>query len=138
MERSFNIQSTEWFHGSPEVLTHIRAGSSISPTKNVARGFSYRPEFLDVSTEGNSIRHNGTRGGYLYVVDERLTEADVRLHDASKDDPWFEWLVNRDVQVRLLEQTEVIEAERMSDDEIATYRARLAANNNQNFLEKRD
>lgn len=127
-----------WYHGSPEWLTVIRAGSSITPTENVARGFSHKPEFLDVNNNGTSIRHNGRQDGYLYIVDETLTEADMELHPASVDEPWFEWLVKRDVRVRLLRKTEIDAGELLSDDEIAVYRERLRQAGGQNSFEKRE
>ncbi len=127
-----------WYHGSPESLTFIHAGSSITPTENVARGFSYKPEFLDVNNDGASIRHNGQRGGYLYVVDEVLTEDDIYIHAASADEPWFEWLVKRDVRVRLLRETELVAEELMTDDEIAPLHEKMRQHQGQNFLEKRE
>jgi hypothetical protein len=127
-----------WYHGSPELLAVIRAGSSITPTESVARGFSHKPEFLDVSNNGASIRHNGNRDGYLYVVDEVMAEDDIEIHPASVDDLWFEWLVKRDVRVRLLRRTEINAGELLSESEIAEYRERLKANGGQNSFEKRE
>lgn len=135
---AMNVSKTVWFHGSSEVLTSIKAGSSITPTENVARGFSYRPEFLSINNEGRRIRHNGRRSGYLYVVDEMLVDADVTIHPASKDDEWFEWRVSRDVLVKLVKRTEIVEEERFTKEEIAQMREKQKQHSGKSFVEKRE
>ncbi len=130
-ERYAITATRRWFHGSPERLDTIRLGSSISPTENVARGFSHKPEILSIDNEGKSIHHNGNRAGYLYTVDEMLTVEDVVIHAASPNEPWFEWLVQRAVRVKLLRETPVLAEEYLSEADIAELRARQARENHQ-------
>ena len=57
-----------WYHGSQQRLTRLRAGSSITQNRPVAKAFS-RPSLVSMSAseEGKewSVRHNGATPGYL-------------------------------------------------------------------------
>ena len=136
-ERYAITATRRWFHGSPEVLSVIKAGSSITPTENIARAFSHKPELLSIDDDGTVIHHNGTRAGYLYTLNEMLSADDVVIHSASPDAPWFEWLVKRPVSVNLLHETHVLDAERLSEKEIAKLRTRQE-NTQGNSFEQRD
>lgn len=94
--------SKVWFHGSPHQIEVLAGGSSITRNRELAIAFSYKPSQLEVDNDGR-ITHNGTRKGYLYVVDEPISMGDVEVHPAcSNDDPW-EWVTKRPVQLRVLQ-----------------------------------
>jgi len=93
-----------WFHGSPERLEVLRAGSTITRSRPVAEAFSHKPFCLSVdeSQRPLEICHNGTLPGYLYVVEE-VTEADLHPHpDSAFPGGDLEWLTDRPLRLRLV------------------------------------
>ncbi len=110
--------SRPWYHGSPRKLTVLRGSSSISQNRNVARVFSHRPSLISMSDDG-SIKHNGTRAGYLYVVVEEIRPEDVDPHPHPANIGHWEWLTKRELHVELIERTEVRKKERLTNKEIA-------------------
>ena len=88
-----------WYHGTPEKLATIRAGSSLARRREIAEAFSHRPTTVSVDDDG-TVSHNGRLDGFLYVVDEPVVPADVSVHPAcNAGDPW-EWVTARDLRVR--------------------------------------
>jgi hypothetical protein len=114
--------SEPWFHGSDVELTVLRAGSSVTRDRELARAFSRRPALLG-HFEG-SVRHNGIRPGYLYAVAEQLGADDLEKHPHPSNESEWEWLVRRDVAVRLIERTEIRAEELFTDEEIERIRAK--------------
>ena len=61
-----------WYHGSQQRLARLRAGSSVTQKRDVAKAFSHRPSLVSMSQseEGEEwrVRHDGATPGYLYVV----------------------------------------------------------------------
>jgi hypothetical protein len=112
-----------WYHGSDQILTSLRAGSSITQNRDLARAFSHKPSLLGQSDDGR-LQHNGELPGYLYLVDEALTEKDVYPHPHPVNVGHWEWLTKREVVVRLLERTEVRDEERFVVEQIAAIRQR--------------
>ena len=81
-----------WYHGSQRRLTTLRAGSSITQDRAVARAFSHRPSRVSLPGNG-TIKHDGTAPGYLYVVAEEVRSADVYPHPVNAGR--WEWLTTK-------------------------------------------
>lgn len=107
-----------WYHGSPFELTVLRVGSTITQDRDLARVFSHKPEIVSVADDGH-IKHTGEMPGFLYRVAEEVGPDDVYPHPRSSMQPGKEWLTNRELKVVLIEPTQVLEEERLTDDEVA-------------------
>lgn len=107
-----DAHGTAWFHGSPEKLTILAAGSAITRNRRLAEAFSHKPSILSVSKNGH-IRHNGTKLGFLYVVDEPVGSEDAEVHPGIvRSDPW-EWTTKRGLKLKLLGATTLTRGERI-------------------------
>ncbi|MBN1459342.1 MAG: hypothetical protein JXA57_07385 [Armatimonadetes bacterium] len=98
-----NLDEGAWFHGSALPLKELAAGSSITRSRLIAEAFSHRPTCLGVEETDIpiSVCHNGTQGGILYLVDEPVSDNDVRVHPRSAFPLLgFEWLTNRPLRLR--------------------------------------
>jgi hypothetical protein len=113
-----------WYHGSPSELTSIRAGSTITHDRDLARVFSHKPPIVSMADDG-SIRHTGTLPGYLYRVDEPVGAEDIYPHPRSSMPPGAEWLTRRELRLALIGPTEVREEERLDEEEVAELRRRM-------------
>ena len=113
-----------WYHGSPSELTTIRRGSTITQKRELARVFSHKPPLVCVSDEGQ-IKHTGTQPGYLYVVAEEVGAGDVMPHPHTTMEPGDEWSTTRELRVRLLGRTEIVEGERFTEEELAALEEHL-------------
>ena len=71
--------SRTWFHGSPRRLTVLTAGSAITRNRRLAEAFSHKPTILSIANDG-SIKHDGVMAGYLYQIDEFVSEEDAAVH----------------------------------------------------------
>jgi hypothetical protein len=109
---------TTWYHGSPYALTTLRPGSTITPDRHLATVFSHKPAVVSIDDDG-AIRHNGVRAGYLYIVDEEVGPGDVCPHPRSSVAAGLEWLTTRELALRLAGPTAVMDAERLTEEEIA-------------------
>ena len=129
-----------WYHGSQQPLTTLRAGSSITQNSDVARVFSHRPSLVSMSDDGSieTIKHDGTTPGYLYVVSEEVRPEDVYPHPHPVNADRWEWLTTRELSVKLIGPTEVREEERLADEEIAALRRQQQAAGALSFVEWRD
>jgi hypothetical protein len=107
-----------WYHGSPVQLDILRKGSTITPYRHVAEVFSHKPSIVRVDDAG-FIQHNGSLPGYLYVVEETLSDADVYMHPRSTMQVGWEWLTRRDLQLRLLGVVTITAHEQLSDAEVS-------------------
>ena len=106
----------DWFHGSPQMLTLLKAGSSITPFRHIAKAYSHKPTHLELSvledTEKNVIHvevtHDGNVPGFLYQVlvsdQEELRKPDQNLGPLGE-----EMITTQDISLRLIEETEVSE-----------------------------
>lgn len=104
--------SDVWYHGSPEALTTLSAGSSITRNRRLAEAFSHKPSRMSISNNGH-ISHNGTTAGYLYVIDEPVGEEDAHVHAGiDTNDPW-EWITEREFRLRLIGVTTVSPEDRL-------------------------
>ncbi len=123
-----------WYHGSQQELITLRVGSSITQDSDIARVFSHRPTIHTREDDG-SHKHNGTTPGYLHIVDEPLTAADVEPHPHPINKSKWEWLVKREVKVRLIEQLALRAAELLTEEDIAALRRRQQRVGEETFRE---
>ena len=118
--------SRPWFHGSPQVLDTLLAGSTITQNEHLARVFSHKPEIvsLDEDSEIFCVRHTGRLPGLLYRIDETIGPADVYPHPRSSMPAGLEWLTRRPLRLRLLGPVEIVEEELLSEAEVQDLRRR--------------
>jgi hypothetical protein len=110
-----------WFHGSDQKLSVLRAGSSVTRRRDLARAFSHRPTLL-VQHDDGRVQHDGSAPGYLYVVADELGAGDLYPHPHPVNVGHWEWLTTRQLTVRLVERTAVRAAEQLTEHEIAALR----------------
>jgi hypothetical protein len=120
------LPSQVWYHGSPEDLTELAAGSTITPHRALARAFSHKPTLLCIEDDG-TIRHNGLRAGILYRIAEPLTPADLSPHPRSTMPAGLEWLTRRPLRLCRLGRTRIRPGERLSEEEVRALLARAKA-----------
>ena len=123
-----------WYHGSDQMLTTLRTGSSITQDKSVAKAFSHQPSLVLQFGRGR-VRHDGQSPGYLYVVSEAIGPDDVRPHPHPVNLDRWEWLTEREFTLELIERTVVTPAERLTDQKIAEVRRKQTARGEDSFLE---
>ena len=125
--------SGTWYHGSQQELTRLRAGSSITQSRSVAKVFSHRPSLLSMSDE--SLKHDGVTPGSLYVVAEEISADDVHPHPHPVNASRWEWLTRRELRLKLIERTTVTEGESLTDDEIAELRRKQQERGEESFAD---
>lgn len=111
-----------WYHGSPLKLDRLRAGSTMTQWRDLARVFSHRPAVVSISDDRH-IQHNGTLPGYLYEIAEPVGPEDVRPHPHTTMEPGDEWLTSRDLSLRLMGETVVRAEEFLTDEDLAALQA---------------
>ena len=116
----------KWYHGSPTKLSTIRTGSTITQDRDLARVFSHKPSIVSVRSTPTeqSITHNGTEPGFLYVVAEDVGPEDVYPHPRSTMDEGKEALTRRELRVTLREQTAIKPDELLSEEQVRQLMAR--------------
>jgi hypothetical protein len=114
-------QEGTWYHGSPLQLTMLRAGSTITRDRDVARVFSHKPPIVSMNDDG-TILHTGTAPGYLYRIDEALEPEDAYPHPRTTMPPGLEWLTRRELRLSLIGPTVVREEERLTGARMAELR----------------
>ena len=91
-----------WYHGSDQILSELRQGSTITQWRELAEAFSHKPTVLCYDDDG-VITHNGLRKGYLYVIDESVkVDRDIYQHPRTSMDKNAEFLTKRALAVRLV------------------------------------
>lgn len=123
-----------WYHGSQQELTTLRVGSSITQDREIARVFSHRPSISTLEDDGTH-KHNGTAPGYLHLVDEPITAADVEPHPHPINASKWEWLTKRAIKVRLIEQPPLRAEELLTEEEIEALRRRQQQVGEETFRE---
>jgi hypothetical protein len=106
--------NTNWYHGSPDKLIVLKAGSSITPFMEVAKAYSHKPERLELSVVEDTekiqihveVKHDGRRPGFIYQVMiadlEELRKPDENLGPLGE-----EMVTKREMPLMLIEKTEV-------------------------------
>ena len=69
-------------------------------------------------SEGGTVKHDGVTSGYLYTVADEIGPDDVHPHPHPVNATRWEWLTNRELKLKLIEQTIVTDEERLTDQEI--------------------
>jgi hypothetical protein len=113
-----------WYHGSPLKLETIRAGSTITQKRQLARIFSHKPALVSITDDG-AIKHSGTQPGYLYVIAEDVGPDDVVPHPRTTMRPGDEYLTTRELRIELIGPTEPVPEELLTGEELADLRKRL-------------
>ena len=141
-EGCYSDDGSPWYHGSQQRLTRLRAGSSITQNRDVAKAFSHRPSHVTMSQSGEdkewSVLHDGATPGYLYAVSEEVRSGDVRPHPHPVNVSRWEWLTNRDLKLRFIEETNVTDEKRLTDEEIAGMRRKQEERGELSFAESSD
>ena len=109
--------SQTWYHGSPQQLAFIRAGSTVTQGRRLAEIFSHKPAVVSIEDDG-TIRHNGTAPGYLYQIAEVVGAADVYPHPRSTMEAGWEWLTTRDLRVMPIAAVEYATGELFTAEEL--------------------
>ena len=90
-----------WYHGSPLELEVLRAGSTVTQWKELARAFGAKPARLAYQDIGGPITHNGTEKGILYVIDEPVAVGvDMDQHPRTAMDKGAEFLTRRPLKLK--------------------------------------
>ena len=93
-----------WYHGSDEIFSELKAGSTITQWKALAEAFSHRPTELSYDDNG-IIKHNGVKNGYLYIINEPIeVDVDIYQHPNTSMDKGAEFLTKRALKVKLIEK----------------------------------
>lgn len=96
------IPNEVWYHGSNEIFSVLRAGSTITQWKELAEAFSHKPSQLAYDDDGK-IAHNGVEKGYLYIIDEDIQIGkDIYQHPRTTLDVNAEFLTKRPIKVKLI------------------------------------
>ena len=111
-----------WYHGSPLDLAVLRAGSTITQRRDLARIFSHKPTIVSISDDGQ-IKHNGTIPGYLYTIAEVIEPGDVILHPRTTMGPGDEWLTTRELRLQRLCATASAPEDQLTDEELSAIQA---------------
>ena len=91
-----------WYHGSDQVFSELRAGSTVTQWRVLAEAFSHKPTALGYDDDG-TIMHNGTKKGYLYVIHEPVEVGiDIYQHPRTTMDENAEFLTKRPLKVRMV------------------------------------
>jgi hypothetical protein len=98
-----HLDDGAWFHGSPLELEVLAQGSTVTRSRAVAEAFAHKPTRVSVGDEERPIQvmHNGTLPGFLYLIDEAVSEADLHPHPRSSL-PGLEWITDRPLRLRLV------------------------------------
>ena len=141
-EGCYSDDGNPWYHGSQQRLTRLRAGSSITQNRDVAKAFSHRPSHVTMSQSGEdkewSVLHDGATPGYLYAVSEGVRSGDVRPHPHPANASRWEWLTNRDLKLQFIEETSLMDGERLTDEGIAGMRRKQGERGELSFAESSD
>lgn len=110
-----------WYHGSPEALTRLRAGSMVTPFAAVAKAFSHKPSVLTFGDGVDTVRHDGRVPGRLYVVAEPVGPGDLRERPRTGR---THWQIRRDLRVELVAEVPVSDPPQLLGDDLRRARQR--------------
>lgn len=117
-----------WYHGTPLILQSIRAGSTVTQDRELARVFSHKPSLVSLDTNDageRRIKHSGGEAGFLYRIAEDVSEPDIYPHPITSLEPGEEWLTTRELGLELIGPTQLLPEELLTPEEIATLQALL-------------
>jgi hypothetical protein len=108
-----------WYHGSPQRLTTLRAGSTITQDRELARVFSHKPALVVGEETNKHWKHTGPFAkGYLYRLVGLVTGKDVEPVPHSSLSPGMEWNTTREYPLELVAETAIIESELLTKREL--------------------
>mgnify|MGYP001810167665 CR=1 FL=1 len=110
----------DWYHGSPERLTVLRAGSTITRHRDLARIFSHKP-FAACMLDDGRMLHTGTRPGFMYRLGAIPSPGDLLPHPSSTMGDGLEWLTLCDFPLEWLEAVEPRPSERLDEAMLASF-----------------
>ena len=111
--------SAPWYHGSPERLTALRAGSWVTQLRGLAGAFSHKPSLISLDDDCLAVKHNGRLRGFLYTVAEPVGPADISyLRDTART----HWQTQRDLAIRLVAELPIDDPPLLTDEEVAAMR----------------
>ena len=108
-----------WYHGSPDRLTVLRAGSWVTHFKEVAKAFSHKPPLISLDYDCQVVKHNGQLPGFLYKVAERISAEDVTY---LRDTAQTHWQTSRDLRIELVAELPVTDPPLLTAAEVAEMR----------------
>ncbi|MFC1717643.1 hypothetical protein ACFL6S_28535 [Candidatus Poribacteria bacterium] len=114
-----------WYHGSPYRLTAILKESTITQERDLARVFSHKPSLVSQGDDGR-LQHSGYTPGFLYYIGEDIGPDDVYPHPCSSMAEGQEWLTRRELKVTLIGQTQIVENERLTEEQIVEFKKMAA------------
>jgi len=115
--------ASPWYHGSPQRLRLLRAGSTVTRDRHLAEVFSHKPTLVCLEDDG-TIRHDGREHGWLHVIDEPLHSDDLAPHPRTSMAPGMEWLTARPLRLRTIGPVPLDPAELLDDAILAELRRR--------------
>ena len=105
-----HLDDGAWYHGSPERLDVLLAGSTVTRARVVAEAFAHKPTCVGICVMEEAgqpsrvqVCQNGALPGFLYTIDEPVAACDVHPHPQSSfPESGLEWLTDRPLRVRLV------------------------------------
>ncbi|HAD81974.1 MAG: hypothetical protein A2509_01315 [Candidatus Edwardsbacteria bacterium RIFOXYD12_FULL_50_11] len=118
MEKSNQIGSDKpWYHGSPQKLTRLKAGSTITQQFEIARIFSHKPAV--VVGNGAKWKHTGPFiKGFVYRLLGLVCKNDIVAVPNSTMSKGDEWNTRREFRLELVAETIVNPAELLTKHEL--------------------
>ncbi|MCU0606078.1 MAG: hypothetical protein MUF78_01320 [Candidatus Edwardsbacteria bacterium] len=114
-----------WYHGSPRKVTTLRAGSTITQDRELARIFSHKPALVVGEEANKRWKHTGPFArGFLYRVVGQITECDIERVPHSSLSPGMEWNTRREFALELVAETTVKPEELLTRHELREMAAR--------------
>ena len=118
MERTFNPDGP-WYHGSPRKLTTLRAGSTITQDRELARIFSHKPALVVGDESNDRWKHTGPfTQGYLYKLVGPVEPGDVEAVPHTSLMPGLEWNTRREFSLVLETMTAIDPSELITKSEL--------------------
>ncbi|MBS4198301.1 hypothetical protein KHA93_01330 [Bacillus sp. FJAT-49732] len=59
--------------------------------------------------------------GYIYIIDELITESDIITHPNTTMEPGEEWLTQREMQLKMISNTKITPSEILCEKEIGMF-----------------
>jgi hypothetical protein len=112
-------QERPWYHGSPHELTTLRAGSTVTQNKELARIFSHKPALVVGEETNRRWKHTGPfEQGFLYRLIGPVALDDVGPVPDSRLSPGLEWNTRCEFALELDTVTAVDPAELITQSEL--------------------
>lgn len=94
-----------WWHGTPERLTTLRAGSVITRIRPLAEAYAHAPANLSLAAD-NTVTHDGRRAGWLYRIADAVRPDEVMPAPASAMPLSYEFISKRELRLELVKAVE--------------------------------